>query len=85
MKNPKKMKQWMMREAKKHNPHFYFMHTFEYTLILLVVGLWNPLILAFAMGHILHMLIDIATYVIIYRSYKPWAKYMFASYYFLIG
>src|SRR3990167_2511079 len=78
-KYPKKIKsavQFFKQEFKSHTPHLYIFHTFEVLFILLTLSyLFGGYLFYLFLGFLLNFIIDIFTYLIIYKSFSPWLKY----------
>ena len=79
----KQFKAWAYKEYKIHNPHFYLFHSvyiflISITLTVLLGGFFHLIFL----GIFFHMVIDVSTYLLYFRSFKPWFRYLF--YWFLI-
>lgn len=67
---------WVMKEFRMKRPHFFIFHTVEFVVLALFIGLLHPILLLLAIGFALHLATDAATYLIKYRSFKPWTRYM---------
>lgn len=71
-------KKWCLKEYHLHRPHFYLFHTFEFLLLFCILGvIMDGLIKYIAFGFLFHFLVDILTYLFVYRSTKPWLKSLF--------
>lgn len=67
--------EWTLHEYAIHNPHLYIFHTLESIMLLLVLGISNKLFFLVGFGFLIHLSVDAATYLIYYKSFKPWSKY----------
>ena len=68
---------WAKRESSKHNPHFFLFHNFELITLFLLVGSFIYTDLRYlAIGFALHFIVDIATYLYVYRSRQPWFRFV---------
>lgn len=79
--SPKLLKTWLFKEYEKHNPHYYPLHTFEIIFLLLLVSFYfvNFPLMIIVSGMLVHVGIDILSYVYIYKSPTPWLKTMFLT------
>ena len=75
---PKVISNWLNEEYKIHRPHLYLFHTFEFifTCIIIAVVIDNPVFSAIVLGIIFHEMLDIFSYIAIYRSTEPWMRSM---------
>ena len=74
--NMRKNIEWLKENFKTHTPHYYIFHSGIAIIFFLVLALspW-PIVRAIALGALLHLLVDVATYLYVYRSIKPWGKF----------
>lgn len=72
------MKKFFKENYKLHQPFFYIFHTFEFLTISLYLSYLtkSPLMYLF-LGFWLNFAIDILTYLLVYKSTKPWLRYFF--------
>ncbi len=78
-----KIKERMTIDYAESNPHFYFCHTIEFILAILLISIYFRLsfLLISILGWILHMIIDSFGYIALYKSPLPWLPYFsFISY-----
>lgn len=79
------LKTTFQQEFKNHHPHFYIFHTFEFLLLALFFTWTRELHwLYLFFGFTLNFILDILTYIYVYKSYKPWLMYFSALNIFIL-
>ncbi|GEM_PF-4139044 len=72
------MIKFFRHEFRLHRPHLYIFHTFQFLSIALILSyLTHNSIYYLFLGFLINFVIDIFTYLKIYKSYKPWLPYFF--------
>jgi len=65
-----------------NNPHFYFFHTIEFIILIIVLSFFSRNVFFIMIGSLSHLLADIMRYIV--ENNYAWLKYWSVIYYFLI-
>jgi hypothetical protein len=74
----KKFLTWAYKEYRIHNPHFYIFHSVYTFMLIAYFSIYSGGMFKLVFfGVFLHLLVDVCTYILYYKSYKPWLRYLF--------
>lgn len=75
------MKAYFDQEFHLHRPHVYIFHIIEILVLFLIIShKYFPQFFLFFVGFAINILIDIAVYLITYRSFSPWLRFFSGTY-----
>jgi hypothetical protein len=82
----RKIVDFAREEGRRKRPHLYIFHTAEFLLAIFVLSMYvGRFLLLVAIGFLFHLLADAFSYILRYRSMRPWIGYFSGIYLLMSG